>query len=73
MPQQRRIPSIWSSTLQPHAMGSWLHGLWSVLSAVFGMMLDVAQFWKQVSDPFPLSLWELSPPSHRNQRAKADD
>lgn len=32
-------------------MGSWLQGLWSVLSAVLGMMLDVAQFWEQVSDP----------------------
>lgn len=31
-------------------MGSWLHGLWSILTAIFSMMLDVAQFWKQVSD-----------------------
>ncbi|KAJ5160572.1 uncharacterized protein N7482_007576 [Penicillium canariense] len=28
-------------------MGSWLLGLWSILSAVLSMMLDVAQFWRQ--------------------------
>ncbi|KAJ6089376.1 hypothetical protein N7467_004592 [Penicillium canescens] len=27
-------------------MGSWWLGLWSVLSAVFSMLLDVTQFWK---------------------------
>lgn len=29
-------------------MGSWLQGLWNFIAAIFSMMLDVAQFWKQV-------------------------
>ena len=30
-------------------MVSWMLALWGIISAVFGMILDVAQFWKQVS------------------------
>jgi hypothetical protein len=32
-------------------MASWWLGLWSILSAVFTMLLDVTQFWKDVSVP----------------------
>lgn len=32
-------------------MGTWLLGLWNVLSAILGVMLDVAQFWHEVSVP----------------------
>ncbi|KAJ5432497.1 uncharacterized protein N7458_011653 [Penicillium daleae] len=42
-------------------MGSWLLGLWSILSAIFGMMLDVAQFWKQKL----FSWWKSKSPKTR--------
>ncbi|KAJ5370192.1 uncharacterized protein N7496_006284 [Penicillium cataractarum] len=42
-------------------MASWFLGLWSILSAVFGMMLDVAQFWKQKL----FSWWKSKSPKTR--------
>lgn len=30
-------------------MGSWWLGLWSIVGAVWNMVLDVAQFWRDVS------------------------
>lgn len=33
-------------------MGSWWLGLWNIVGAVWGMILDVAQFWKEVSVVF---------------------
>lgn len=30
--------------------------MWSLITAIFGVMLDVAQFWKQVSRPSILAL-----------------
>lgn len=30
-------------------MGSWWLGLWKIAGAIWNMMLDVAQFWRDVS------------------------
>ena len=30
-------------------MGSWWFGLWNIVGAVWNMVLDVAQFWRDVS------------------------
>ncbi|KAJ5151836.1 hypothetical protein N7492_010131 [Penicillium capsulatum] len=42
-------------------MGTWLQGLWGFVSAIFSMMLDVAQFWKQKL----LSWWRSKSPRSR--------
>lgn len=50
-------------------MGSWWLGMWSFITAIFGMMLDVAQFWKQVSTPSMFARGRLAgfPSSHRRR------
>lgn len=42
-------PSELEESFWARKMGAWLLGLWRILSAIFGMMLDVAQFWELVS------------------------
>ena len=40
--------SLRPGTFPTSVMRSWLLGFWNLLSAIFSMILDVVQYWKEV-------------------------